>query len=93
MSISTKAKLLTEKGKVRTEVRKTLQKKVEAKPEIFLKAEKVDTGVYEMPVKNTEGEVVYIRFEVKVSEKSAKDLAPKVKKPKASNENEPIEIE
>ena len=93
MRITTKAKLLTEKGKVVAKVRDSLQKKVEVNRDLFLKADMVAKGVYEVPVVNNDNEVVYIRFEVKVSERSAKDLAPKTKKPKASSDNEPIEIE
>lgn len=90
MRLKNTTELLTEKGKVKANIREQLVKAVGLKRDLFAKAEKVENGVFEIPVHNAEGnQVVYIRFEVKVSEKSATDLAPKTKKSKA----QPQEIE
>ena len=59
MRITTKAKLLTEKGKVVAKVRDSLQKKVEVNRDLFLKADMVAKGVYEVPVVNNDNEVKF----------------------------------
>lgn len=94
MRLKNTQNLLTEKGKVKADIRKALINKVNAKPELFANADQVENGVYEIPVHNADNtEVVYIRFEVKVSEKSARDLAPKTRKPKEKASTEAIEVE
>jgi hypothetical protein len=94
MRLTKTTQLLTEKAKVRASVREQLSKHVEAKRDLFAKAEKVGNGIYEIPVHNADGtQTVYVRFEVKVSERSASDLAPKTRKPKAKGETEGFDIE
>lgn len=94
MRLKNTTELLTEKGRVKTNVREQLAKHVDSKRELFAKAEKVANGIYEIPVHNADNsQVVYIRFEVKVSEKSASELTPKTHKPKAKADNETIEVE
>ena len=94
MKLTKTQNLLTEKAKVRTEVRKALAEKVNAKRDLFEKAVAVGNGMYEIPVHNADGtQTIYIRFEVKVSERSATELAPKTHKPKAKAESEVIEVE
>lgn len=94
MRLKNTKNLLTEKSKVKTDIRKALVSKVSAKRELFEKAEMVENGIYEIPVYNADNtEVVYIRFEIKVSEKSARDLAPKTRKPKEKASTEVVEVE
>lgn len=94
MRLKNTTELLTEKGKVKTSIREQLVKAVGVKREWFAKAEQIENGVYEIPVHNADNtQVVYIRFEVKVSEKSASDLAPRTRKPRDKADKESIVIE
>lgn len=95
MRLKNRDRILTEKGRVQTEVRETLMKKFAQAPKDFLeKATCVGKGKYEVPVHNANNtEVVYIRFEVSVSERSLTSLAQKkATKPQASKP-EDIEID
>lgn len=76
MRFKTQKELLTEKGKVKADIRKELLAKVNKHPEMFAKAVKIKDGVYQIPVENADGvDKVYIRFTIQVSEKSADELA------------------
>ena len=94
MKFTNRQTILTEKGKVATEVRETLMKKLAKEPStLFEKAKQVGKGKYELEVHNATGtETVYLRFEVSVSERSLTSLAEKKAKPKASTTSD-IEIE
>ena len=94
MKFTNRETILTEKGKVATEVRETLMKKLAKEPTaLFEKAKQVGKGKYELEVHNSKGtETVYLRFEVSVSERSLTSLAEKKAKPKASTSSD-IEIE
>ena len=89
--------LLTEKGKVKADIRKHMMSKVNAHREIFEKAHEVKSGVYEIPYSSEQADgtiqKIYVRFEVKVSERSASELAEPKKKATNSSDNENIEIE
>ena len=94
MRLKNTTELLTEKSKVKASVREQLTKAVSTKREWFAKAEMVSNGVYEIPFHNADNtQTVYVRFEVKVSEKSASELAPKTRKPKEKAESETIVVE
>lgn len=81
MKFKTQRELLTEKGKVKADIRKELLARVSKHPELFEKAEKVKDGIYQIPFVNADGQdKVYVRFTVQVSEKSADELAPPKKK-------------
>ena len=94
MKFTNRETILTEKGKVATEVRETLMKKLAKEPTaLFEKAKQVGKGKYELEVHNSKGtETIYLRFEVSVSERSLTSLADKKAKPKASTTSD-IEIE
>ena len=89
--------LLTEKGKVKADIRKHMMAKVNAHREIFEKAHEVKSGVYEIPYSSEQADgtvqKIYVRFEVKISERSANDLAEPKKKTAKVGDNENIEIE
>ena len=94
MKLRNTIELLTEKNKVKANIREQLTKAVSVKREWFAKAEQVENGVYEIPVHNADNtQTVYIRFEIKVSEKSASELAPKTRKPKEKASAETIVVE
>lgn len=81
MKFKTQRELLTEKGKVKADIRKELLAKVSKHPEMFAKAEQVKEGVYQIPFVNADGkDKVYVRFTIQVSEKSADELATPKKK-------------
>ena len=94
MKFTNRETILTEKGKVATEVRETLMKKLAKEPTtLFEKAKQVGKGKYELEVHNASGtETIYLRFEVSISERSLTSLAEKKAKPKASTSSD-IEIE
>lgn len=94
MRLRNTTELLTEKNKVKANIRDQLTRAVSVKREWFEKAEMVSNGVYEIPVHNADNtQTVYIRFEIKVSEKSASELAPRTRKPKEKTESETIVVE
>lgn len=94
MKFTNRETILTEKGKVATDVRESLMKKLAKDPvALFEKAKPVGKGKYELEVHNSNGtETIYLRFEVSISERSLTTLAEKKSKPKASTTSD-IEIE
>ena len=89
--------LLTEKGKVKADIRKHMMSKVNTHREIFEKAHEVKSGVYEIPYSSEQADgtiqKIYVRFEVNVSERIASELAEPKKKATKSSDDENIEIE
>lgn len=86
-------KLLTEKGLVKADIRKKLVAKADSHRDLFAGATKVKDGLYEIEWQAPNGESVFMRFEITVSNKSASELAPKTRKAKAKADSEPIEVE
>ena len=85
MRLTKRQTILTEKGKVQTEVREAVAKIVSNDLSIITKAKKVGKNKYELPVHNADNtQTCYLRFEISVSEKSFKDLTPKKSKATAS---------
>lgn len=86
-------KLLTEKGLVKTDIRKKMIAKVDADRGLFAHATKVKDGCYEIEYQAPNGESVFVRYDITISNKSASELAPKTRKPKAKAEGGDIEVE
>lgn len=85
--------LLTEKGLVKADIRKKLVAKVDTHRDLFAQADKIKDGLYEIEYQSPNGQSVFVRFEITISNKSASELAPKTRKPKAKAESGEIEVE
>ena len=85
--------LLTEKGLVKADIRKKMVEKVDNHRELFAHADKIKDGMYEIEWQSPNGQSVFVRFEITVSNKSASELAPKTRKPKTKAESQDIEVE
>lgn len=94
MKIKTVA--LTEKGVVKTAVRKSLGAYVEKhQADIFAKATKVEgKNVYFLEVQDAEGNTIYVNFDVTVTTKAPYDRAERKPRSKASaKDNSAVEVE
>lgn len=86
---------LTEKGVVKTAVRKALADHV-AKNQgvVFANARKVeDKSIYYIEVEDANGNVVYINFDVTVSTKAPFERAERKPRAKAEKGNSTVEVE
>lgn len=74
---------LTEKGMVKAGARKALTEFVNANREVFANAVRNDNGTYSLAVNDSEGNVVFVNFEVTVSTMNAGDRAKRKSKSRA----------
>ena len=85
---------ITEKGNVKPAVRKALIDYVAENPEVFGEAERVEgKNVFTLEVGDIDGNVIYINFDVTVSNKAAADRAPRKAKAKVEKTEDEIVIE
>ena len=83
--------VLTEKGQVKANARKTLVDYVAKHPEVFCESERNDNGTYSIEVNDSEQNVIYVNFEITVSTMNAGDRAKRKSKSKKV-ETEDIEV-
>lgn len=84
--------ILTEKGMVKTEVRKGIVES-EEKAILNLGFEKVDNkAIYTREYVDNNGKIAYATLELRVSNTNPRDLAPKTRKKSSTKEKETFEI-
>ena len=84
--------IVNEKGNVKAEARKAIVAYVDTHRNVFAEAVKNDNGTYSVAVTDTEGNTVYVNFDVTVSTKNAADRAEK-KSTRKVKEAETFDIE
>lgn len=85
-----KTVVITEKGAVKPDARKTIMRHIEKDPNAFFAhAEKVEgKNTYTVPIPDVDGNIVYVNFDISVSAKNPADRAEKKSKPKAATSND-----
>ena len=90
-----KSVALTEKGIVKTAVRKSLTDYVaKHQSDIFARAKKVEgKSIYYIEVEDANGNVVYVNFVVSVATKAPFERAERKPRAKADKDNSAVEVE
>lgn len=84
--------IVNEKGNVKAEARKAIVAYVDTHRNVFADAIRNDNGTYSVAVTDSNGNVVYINFDITVSTKNAGERAEK-KSTRKAKEVETFDIE
>ena len=72
--------IVNEKGNIKASARKVIVEYVAGNRLVFAEATLNSNGTYSLPIVDSEGNVVYVNFDVSVSTKNAADRAKKAHK-------------